>query len=72
VDPFASNVYQQNTDELSLLCIPLFKLSKLDLTILSPPQRAVWAGMKKPFTKQNGYLRVQTKHAGTMMIRLPK
>ncbi len=67
-----SNSHRQSTDELSLLCIPLFKLSKLELTILSPAQRQVWAEMKKPFTEQNGYLRAKTKQFGNMSIRLSR
>lgn len=68
----AKSSYQRNTDELTLLCIPLFKLSKLELTILSPAQRTVWKGMKEPFTENNGYVRVQTKRNGTLTIPLPK
>lgn len=61
---------RRNTNEISLLCTPLFKLSKLDLTILSPAQRTVWKGIKDLFTLSNNYARVKTKRRGTISIRL--
>jgi len=63
---------QDRFDEIALLCIPLFKLSKLDLTILSPTQRAVWKIMKQPLKVNSGYVRVQTKKHGTVSFRIPK
>lgn len=66
------NNHQRNIDEISSLCLPLFKLSKLDLTILSPAQRTVWKDMKEPFTLASGYVRIQTRRHGTLSIRIPK
>ncbi len=71
-DDVSKSHRQQNIDEISLLCLPLFKLSRLELTILSPAQRTAWKGMKEPFTENNSYLRVQTKRNGTLTIPLPK
>jgi len=71
-DDVVRSRHQQNIEELTLLCIPLFKLSKLELTILSPSQRMAWNGMKGLFTENNGYVRVQTKRNGTLTIPLPK
>lgn len=66
------NNYQQNVEELSLLCVPLLKLSRLDLTILSPAQRTVWNGMKEHFTLNGDYVQVQMKRHRTLSIRLPE
>lgn len=58
--------------EISLLCIPLFKFSRHDLTILSPHQREVWDEMKEPFNFDGNYVRAQMQNGGQMSFRIPK
>lgn len=58
--------------EVSLLMIPLFKLGKRDLAVLSDTQEIAFEAMKKPFQVQNSYVVVQMKNGGQMHLQIPK
>jgi hypothetical protein len=57
--------------EVTLLAIPLFKLSKTDLAILSPAQQKAWDAMQGMFQHDGNFVRVQMKNGGQMAFSLP-
>jgi hypothetical protein len=57
--------------EVTLLCIPLFKLSKTDLAIFTAPQQKAWDAMQNMFQLDGNYVRVQMKNGGQMSFSLP-
>lgn len=58
--------------EVTLLTIPMFKLSKRELSVLTDTQKAAFEAMKKPFQKQNSYILVQMQNGGQMHLQIPK
>ena len=54
---------------LSYFCVPLFKLSKEDLKVLSPEQKKAYALLKKPFSLNGQYVQFQSEH-GQMMFEM--
>ncbi|MCR9198060.1 MAG: hypothetical protein NXI04_05425 [Planctomycetaceae bacterium] len=54
---------------LSYLCVPMFKLSKEDLKVLSPEQKQAWQVLKKPFSMNGQYVQFETEH-GQMMFEM--
>ncbi|MEZ6127178.1 MAG: hypothetical protein R3C59_00685 [Planctomycetaceae bacterium] len=58
--------------EISLLCIPLFKFSKHDLTVLSRNQKTTWEVIREPFQFDGNYVRVQMQNGGQMSFVIPK
>lgn len=54
---------------LSYLCVPMFKLSKEDLKVLSPEQKKAWTLLKKPFSLNGVYVQFETEH-GQMMFEM--
>lgn len=54
---------------LSYLCVPMFKLSKEDLKVLSPEQKQAWKVLKKPFSMNGQYVQFETEH-GQMMFEM--
>lgn len=58
--------------EITLLTIPMFKLSKPDLAILTDSQKTAFEAMKKPFQLQNRNVLVQMQNGGQMHLQIPK
>lgn len=57
--------------EVTLLTIPLFKLSKSELAVLNESQQTVLAELKKPFQKQGSTVLVQMENGSQMHLRIP-
>lgn len=58
--------------EVTLLTIPMFKLSKQDLAVLTDSQKSAFEAMKEPFQMQNRYVVVQMKNGGQMHLQIPQ
>lgn len=58
--------------EITLMCIPLFKLSKTQLTVLNPAQKQVWETMQSLFQWDGNFVRVQMRNGGQISFSLPR
>lgn len=57
--------------EVSLLTIPMFRLSIQDLVVLTDSQKTALAALKKPFQKQGTRVIVQMQNGSQMHLQIP-